>query len=195
MALPKSEEKRARILEAAIQMFSQNGYSKATIKDIAKEAGVSFGTVFTYFENKDELFKAAVLEPLEEIKVVMLASPEPTAEPVAQLKELISAHFQFFAQQATYSRMIQYVIGQPDRFHELFIELDQFSLQLRDAFRPLILKGQEVGDLIELNPDDVADTYLAFINGVRLTRIDSYEERSRWDMYIRHALLLFGPKQ
>ncbi|MCA0988586.1 TetR/AcrR family transcriptional regulator [Guptibacillus algicola] len=195
MALPKSEEKRARILEAAIQMFSQNGYSKATIKDIANEAGVSFGTVFTYFENKDELFKAAVLEPLEEIKRVMLASPEPTEEPVAQLRELISAHFQFFAQQATYSRMIQYVIGQPDRFHELFIELDQFSLQLRDALRPLILKGQEVGDLIELHPDDVTDTYLAFINGVRLTRIDSYEERSRWDMYIRHALLLFGPKQ
>ncbi|WP_270180810.1 TetR/AcrR family transcriptional regulator [Alkalihalobacillus sp. CinArs1] len=195
MALPKSEEKRARILEAAIQMFSQSGYSKATIKDIAKEAGVSFGTVFTYFENKDELFKAAVLEPLDEIKRVMLASPEPTEEPVAQLKELISAHFQFFAQQATYSRMIQYVIGQPDRFHDLFIELDRFSLELRDALRPLILKGQEVGELIELHPDDVADTYLAFLNGVRLTRIDSYEERNRWDMYIKHALLLFGPKQ
>ncbi|WP_377890937.1 TetR/AcrR family transcriptional regulator [Alkalihalobacillus sp. R86527] len=195
MALPKSEEKRARILEAAIQMFSQNGYSKATIKDIAKEAGVSFGTVFTYFENKDELFKAAVIEPLEGVKRVMLVSPEPTEEPVAQLKELISTHFRFFAQQATYSRMIQYVIGQPDRFHDLFLELDQFSLELRDALRPLIVKGQEMGQLIELNPDDVADTYLAFINGVRLTRIDSYEERSRWDMYIQHALLLFGPKQ
>lgn len=195
MAIAKSEEKRERILYAAIRMFSQNGYSKATIKDIAKEAGVSFGTVFTYFENKDELFRAAVLEPLEDIKREMLLSLEPSEDPVGQIQELIASHFRYYAQQATYSRMIQYVIGQPDRFHDLFVELDRFSLELRDTLRPLILKGQEIGDLIELNPDDVSDTYLSFLNGVRLTRIDSYEDSSYWDMYIRHALLLFGPKQ
>ncbi|ELK45825.1 TetR/AcrR family transcriptional regulator, partial [Halobacillus sp. BAB-2008] len=81
MAMQKSAEKRERILQAAIQMFSMNGYSNATIKEVAKAAGVSFGTVFTYFENKEELFHASVLEPLEEVKAVMLASPEPSEEP------------------------------------------------------------------------------------------------------------------
>ncbi len=194
MAMQKSIEKRERILQAGIQTFSENGYSNATIKQVAKKAGVSFGTVFTYFENKEDLFKACVLEPLEEVKTVMFNTPEPSEYPTQQIKEIIERQFRFFAQQTTYARMLQYVIGQPDRFYDLFIELDQFSIQLRDALRPLILKGQETGELIELGPNDVSDAYLSFINGVRLTITDSAENKERWDMFIRQAYLLFGPK-
>lgn len=194
MALQKSAEKRERILQAGIQTFSVNGYSNTTIKQVAKKAGVSFGTVFTYFDSKENLFKASVLEPLEEVKAVMLNVPDPTEYPTQQIKGLIEKQFRFFSQQTTYARMLQYVIGQPERFHDLFIELDQFSIQLRDVLRPLILKGQEKGELIKLEPNDISDTYLAFINGARLTFIDSSDNQKAWDMFIRHAYLLFGPK-
>ncbi len=195
MAIQKSQEKRERILHAAIQTFSENGYSNATIKQIAKEAGVSFGTVFTYFENKNDLFQASVLEPLEEVKAVMLDVPEPSEEPVEQIKMLIKKHFHFFAEQTTYMRMIQYVIGQPERFQEQFLPLDQFTIELRDALRPLIVKAQEKGEIINLEPNDVSDTYLAFINGVSLTFTDTAKNSGRWDTFTQHAFLLFGPKQ
>lgn len=194
MAMQKSAEKRQRILQAAIQSFSVNGYSNATIKQIAQEADVSFGTVFTYFENKEDLFKAAVLEPLEEVKRVMLDTPEPSDHPTEQIKTIIEKQFRFFAQQTTYARMLQYVIGQPERFQGLFIELNQFTIQLQEALRPLILKGQEKGELINLDPDVISDAYLSFINGVRLTITDSADNRERWDTFIQHAFLLFGPK-
>ncbi|KGX89561.1 TetR/AcrR family transcriptional regulator [Pontibacillus marinus] len=195
MAIQKSQEKRERILQAAIQTFSENGYSNATIKQIAKEAGVSFGTVFTYFENKNDLFQAAVLEPLEEVKAVMLDVPEPSEQPIEQIKMLIKKHFQYFAEQTTYMRMIQYVIGQPERFQKQFLPLDQFTIELRDALRPLIVKAQEKGEIINLEPNDVSDTYLAFINGVSLTFTDTVKNSGRWDTFTQHAFLLFGPKQ
>ncbi|QHT47927.1 TetR/AcrR family transcriptional regulator [Bacillus sp. SB49] len=194
MAMQKSAEKRERILQAAIQMFSMNGYSNATIKEVAKAAGVSFGTVFTYFENKEELFHASVLEPLEEVKAVMLASPEPSEEPTVQIRELIEQHVNFFAQQTVYVRLLQYVIAQRERFPDLFMELDQFAVQLRNALRPLIVKGQELGELMELEPDDVSDTYLAYVNGARLTFTETADDRKAWDMFTRHAYLLFGPR-
>ncbi|MCD5323304.1 MULTISPECIES: TetR/AcrR family transcriptional regulator [Pontibacillus] len=193
MAMQKSSEKRERILQAGIQTFAVNGYSTTTIKEVAKTAGVSYGTVFTYFENKEDLFKASVLEPLEEVKSVMFSIPHPSEHPAEQIKETIERQFRFFAQQTTYARMLQYVIGQPERFPDLFKELDQFSLHLREALRPLILKGQEKGELIQLEPNDISDSYLSFINGVRLTFIDSAEEMERWDTFIRQAYLLFGP--
>ncbi|MFC0524936.1 TetR/AcrR family transcriptional regulator [Pontibacillus salicampi] len=194
MAIQKSAKKRERILQAAIQTFSVNGYSNTTIKGVAEKAGVSFGTVFTYFENKENLFKASVLEPLEEVKAVMLTVPEPSDDPTKQIQEVIAKQFRFFAQQTTYARMLQYVIGQPERFQELFIELDQFSIQLREALRPLIVKGQEQGVLMEIEPNDISDSYLAFINGARLTFTDSADNEKAWDMFMRQAYLLFGPK-
>ena len=51
---------------AGYYLFAQRGFAGAGISDIARAAGVSHGTVFLYFASKDALFRAAVLEPLEE---------------------------------------------------------------------------------------------------------------------------------
>src|SRR5690349_7893577 len=61
MARPKSEEKRAALLEAAIRVFVAHGLSASTAL-IAKEASVANGTLFTYFETKAELLQQLYLE-------------------------------------------------------------------------------------------------------------------------------------
>lgn len=62
MARKYDEEKRTRILEAATVIFGERGFNEASIKDIASDAGLSPGTVYTYFKNKEQLFRAAVDE-------------------------------------------------------------------------------------------------------------------------------------
>jgi len=47
--------RRAQILQAAIQVFAQQGFHRTTIRAIADVAGVSDGTIYNYFENKDAL--------------------------------------------------------------------------------------------------------------------------------------------
>jgi TetR/AcrR family fatty acid metabolism transcriptional regulator len=47
--------KRARILQAAIEAFSEKGYAEATISEIAGRADVANGTIYDYFENKEDL--------------------------------------------------------------------------------------------------------------------------------------------
>lgn len=49
------EAKRAAIIKAAIRQFAKNGYDGASTADIAKDAGVSVGTVFRIFPTKEEL--------------------------------------------------------------------------------------------------------------------------------------------
>jgi AcrR family transcriptional regulator len=61
MARPLSEEKREAILSAATSGLARLGPTLST-SNIAREAGVSEGTVFVYFESKDELFRALYLE-------------------------------------------------------------------------------------------------------------------------------------
>jgi len=54
------EEKRNRILDAAMTAFAANGYVNANTNIIAKEAGISVGSLFQYFENKEDLFRTTV---------------------------------------------------------------------------------------------------------------------------------------
>jgi AcrR family transcriptional regulator len=65
-ALPRfaPDSRRALILEAARVEFVERGWAAGRTRTIALSAGVSEGLVFRYFESKDRLFEAAILEPL-----------------------------------------------------------------------------------------------------------------------------------
>lgn len=54
------EERQDEILRAAGRVFYLNGFEKTKIEDIAKEAGIGKGTVYEYFESKQELFEKMV---------------------------------------------------------------------------------------------------------------------------------------
>ena len=62
MARPKSEDKRNAILDAATRLFAERGLTAAPTSEISKQAGVAEGTLFTYFETKDDLINALYRE-------------------------------------------------------------------------------------------------------------------------------------
>jgi AcrR family transcriptional regulator len=86
-----AEDRREQILEAALRVFSQKGFIQATNKDIAREAGITPGLIYHYFENKEELLKAAI----EEHSPLRLIHALP-AELFEQPPEMF---FRFMAQQ------------------------------------------------------------------------------------------------
>ena len=53
----KSEEKRDLILDAALRVFGQRGFSQTRLSDVAEDAGIAKGTVYLYFSSKEELFR------------------------------------------------------------------------------------------------------------------------------------------
>ena len=55
---PKSQMTRERIVSAALELFETKGYAESTMRDIAKEAGVSLGLTYRYFARKEELVLA-----------------------------------------------------------------------------------------------------------------------------------------
>jgi TetR/AcrR family transcriptional regulator len=56
----RKDERPAELLQAALELFSEKGYSSTRAEEIAKRAGVSKGTLFLYFGTKEELFEAVV---------------------------------------------------------------------------------------------------------------------------------------
>jgi AcrR family transcriptional regulator len=64
---PRGEIRRSQILDAAVEVFLENGYSGATIDLVVGRAGASKATVYSFFGGKDGLFAAIVEERCERI--------------------------------------------------------------------------------------------------------------------------------
>jgi AcrR family transcriptional regulator len=75
MARPKSEGKRKAIMEAAIRVFAERGITDAPTSAISKAAGVSEGSLFTYFKTKEELMNELYLEFRREFGAQVAAMP------------------------------------------------------------------------------------------------------------------------
>jgi len=60
----RKDDRPAEIMTAALEVFTARGFSATRLDDVAKRAGISKGTLYLYFDSKDELFKAMVRETL-----------------------------------------------------------------------------------------------------------------------------------
>jgi AcrR family transcriptional regulator len=79
----RKESRPAELLDAALDLFVERGYAATRLDDIASRAGVSKGTLYLYFANKEELFKALVRENivalLDRFRSQIAASEQPAA--------------------------------------------------------------------------------------------------------------------
>src|SRR5213594_5143343 len=72
----RKEARPAEIVSAALDVFVERGFAATRLEDVARRAGVTKGTVYLYFKNKDALFKAVVRETI----VPVIAQGEALAQ-------------------------------------------------------------------------------------------------------------------
>jgi AcrR family transcriptional regulator len=75
-----ARERRAQIITVAQTLFLESGLTSLRTKDIADAAGVAEGVLYRYFDSKDALFEAAVLEPIEAHLTALVARVERQAD-------------------------------------------------------------------------------------------------------------------
>jgi AcrR family transcriptional regulator len=63
----RKDARPQELLAAALELFVDRGYAATRLEDVARRAGVSKGTLYLYFENKEELFKAVVRENIVDV--------------------------------------------------------------------------------------------------------------------------------
>jgi AcrR family transcriptional regulator len=93
------ERRRQQIIVAAKRVFSEKGYSKSTMEDIAREAELSPGTLYLYFKNKDELYASLSLRILQYLNIRLEdVKKEKDIEPrqkITAIKEALFDVYQF----------------------------------------------------------------------------------------------------
>lgn len=162
------EERRTAIREAAVTLFARNGFDGTSTAEVARAAGVSQATVFVYFPTKEDLFRAAVLEPLApslQLVEALLGAPGSPRERVEQLARLMLASF---AREEAYLGLTQYVSRLRDRFPDLAASLLAFTSATRGVLSKVIEEGQATGEFLPGDAQQQSLFFYALINGLGL---------------------------
>jgi AcrR family transcriptional regulator len=118
----EKSERREEILAAAKAVFAAKGFQAATIADIAKEAGLAYGSVYWYFDSKDELFHALMASGEQALRAHLeqaLAGLGAAAGSEALLRTAVRATFEFFeADRATVKLLFRDSVSLGDRFEK-----------------------------------------------------------------------------
>ncbi|HEY0979365.1 MAG TPA: TetR/AcrR family transcriptional regulator [Candidatus Paceibacterota bacterium] len=89
---------REKVLDAGLALFLTGGYEKATIRDIAKQAGMSTGAVFANFKDKIDLLLACVHEELEPYDGLLKAAAQEEGTVLDRIVRVCVADFEFFGE-------------------------------------------------------------------------------------------------
>jgi AcrR family transcriptional regulator len=99
----KGTRTRVRLLEAAKEIFEEDGFLEGRISDIAERAGLSHGSFYHYFDSKEEIFRevaASVEEKLVEPLGGVILDPESRATPQDRLREALRRHLESYQREA-----------------------------------------------------------------------------------------------
>jgi AcrR family transcriptional regulator len=88
--------KREQILKSAAACFGANGYSGTDIDAVARAAGITKGTVYHYFESKEDLFLATVDFEANRLRLFVLEAADAAEDSLDELAAAIYAYLRFF---------------------------------------------------------------------------------------------------
>lgn len=86
------EKRRGQIIAAAIELFGKRGYHVTTIRDIAKLANVSIGTIYQYVSDKEDVLFLTLIEVLDAYQRQVPAAIERERTPLARFRAAVGAY-------------------------------------------------------------------------------------------------------
>jgi AcrR family transcriptional regulator len=180
----RSEETRAKIMDAAVKLFSTRGFTAASVDDICQEAGISKGAFYHHFESKQALFLALLDGWLQEIDSAIQASKDKTApETFMQMTEAFPYLFEtageglpmfleFWLQASRDKTIWEASIAPYRRYHKYFTSL--------------IKKGVEEGSFVEVDPDLTSRMIVATAMGLLLQSLLD-PKGAKWEKVARES--------
>ncbi|WP_238695168.1 TetR/AcrR family transcriptional regulator [Ornithinimicrobium flavum] len=104
---PRGARTRARLLEAAEDVFATVGYHEASIVRITEQAGVALGTFYVHFPGKKEIFDEVVLDLSRRVRQAMTEGASGAADRIEAERLGFEAFFRFTAEQPALYRIIR----------------------------------------------------------------------------------------
>src|SRR5688572_10855583 len=122
---PRVDDKRRRLLDAALRVFAERGYHGTAVPLVAEAARVGTGTVYRYFASKEQLVNEVFRDAKGRLRVALLDGLDATAEPEVVFRDL-------------WARLVRFARAEPLAFQ--FLEMQDHVRYLDDQSRAVELQ-------------------------------------------------------
>ena len=158
----KATESKKIILEAASEVFAEKGYSRTTIREVARRAGISIGGIYIYFQNKEELYLELTRDHMESFRkhTEMLRDKEP----LAALKALIEYHLDYAIKNTS---LVSMHLKEYDLEFKKNLKKTFFDSQKR-LVTDILKNGAAKGIFKDINCKETAEVILLSLRGAIL---------------------------
>jgi TetR/AcrR family fatty acid metabolism transcriptional regulator len=133
------------ILEAAVKVFARQGFYQSTIAQIAKEAGVSDGTIYLYFKNKDDILVHFFSYRTKQVFERFRAEVKIADNSLDKLRNLIRRHLTEFQRDRDMAVVYQVETHQNSRLAES--QIREMSMMYQDLVAEIVELGQQEGSI------------------------------------------------
>ncbi|ACL05737.1 transcriptional regulator, TetR family [Desulfatibacillum aliphaticivorans] len=161
-----NNDKEPRILKAALEVFSQKGFGKARITEIAQLAEVAEGTIYDYFKNKEDLL-LSIPEKRLQAHVDALSEAFFIKPPLSKLRRFIKFHFWLYLPDRDFLQVFLLDVQLNKRFYGSKA-FDLFMTYIK-TLEEIIKEGQEQGDFrTDINPHVFRNMFLGAFSHMAL---------------------------
>lgn len=167
-----AEARRAAILDAALRVFGQYGFRRASMDDIAREAEIGKGSIYLSFAGKDEIFRALAQRLA---KQMLDSAEEASRRPAATADKLAAMHAAWFGTYADTIRHSPHAADLLDAKHRLSGNVTADAAgRYRRLVREVISEAAAAGELdlesAGLTPDSAARLLIGAARGLESSR-------------------------
>ncbi len=163
----KNEEnaKITRLFKAATERFGEDGYSEATMESIAEEAGVSKGTLYYYFDSKEELFMELLFDWMKKFEQLW-EGKDFEDSPVRELTQLHTGMIKMVEETASLGRLMLEFWANASRKKKLEEILNNTIKEYRKKTAGIIQRGKEEGVFRDVDPLEASSALIAAYDGL-----------------------------
>lgn len=193
----KKHKTRKAIIAAAVKLFEQKGFEKTSIEELAREAGIGKGTIYTYFQTKTEIFYAFCEEQLEFVHAELARKTDPSAPLIEQMMTVFMGEFIHVSRNKEFGRIfMQWVLFPSESDRSSYLELDHRWLDLLFAILKRAQKKEELRQDVELLhlAGHFYALYILVVSSWYTGRIDSEEVSPGMRLLFSQALEGLAPK-
>lgn len=109
----KDDNKREKIIIAAIHLINEVGLAETSMSKIARKAGVSAATIYVYFDNKDDMLKTLFLTVKKDMQQKILYGIDSSLPTEVELKQILKNYINFFLNNRDYFLFFEQYINSP----------------------------------------------------------------------------------
>lgn len=167
----RKEARPEEITAAALELFVERGFANTRLEDVASRAGISKGTLYLYFANKEELFKAVVREALVARLVEFRAGIDQFQGTSFELLRLVFKTWWERIGSTRISGIPKLIISEARNFPEIArFYVDEVVKPGRETLAAVVRRGVERGEFRRVDPDTVAHLLAAPMLQIALWR-------------------------